>query len=63
MLIYLQKARKELGDKIFLENFFEQETVTEEEYLENLGDLNRKAFADTEKDAKLFLGKVKKCFH
>ncbi|XP_065059518.1 junction-mediating and -regulatory protein-like [Rhopilema esculentum] len=58
MLIYLQNARKELGDKIFLENFFEQETVTEEEYLENLGDLNRKSFADNVKDAKLFLDEV-----
>eukprot|EP00112_Aurelia_sp_Birch-Aquarium-sp1_P022619 Seg643.8 transcript_id=Seg643.8/GoldUCD/mRNA.D3Y31 product="Junction-mediating and -regulatory protein" protein_id=Seg643.8/GoldUCD/D3Y31 len=58
MITYLERAKQVLGDKIFLETFFEQETVTEEEYLENLGDLNRKAFADVVKDAKSFLGEV-----
>ena len=57
MIIYLQRVKQTLGEKIFLETFFQQETVTEEEYLENLGDLNRKAFADAVKDAKSFLGK------
>ncbi len=55
MVEYLQTAAVILGEKIFLESFFQQETVTEEEYLENLGELNRKAFSDAVKEAKDFL--------
>ena len=51
----MQDAVGVLGDKVFLDSFFQQETVTEEEYLENLSELNRKAFADTVKEAKDFL--------
>ena len=58
MITYLNEVRMGLGEKIFIENFFQQETVTEEEYLENLGDLHRKAFADSVKDAEIFLGNV-----
>lgn len=57
MVVYFNKARLALGEQLFLENFFQQETVTEEEYLENLSDLHRKAFADNVRDAELFLGR------
>ena len=56
MISYFDEVKCALGEKIFLENFFQQETVTEEEYLENLGDLHRKAFAESVKDADLLLG-------
>ena len=56
MIRYFYEVKLSLGEKIFLENFFQQETVTEEEYLENLGDLHRKAFADSVRDADSFLG-------
>eukprot|EP00794_Sanderia_malayensis_P009718 gene9718-10709_t len=58
MIEYLQKVVCILGKKIFLESFFQQETVTEEEYLENLSELNRKAYSETVKDAKDFLNEV-----
>lgn len=58
MIAYFFEARKALGEQIFLENFFQQEAVTEEEYLENLGDLHRKAFDDNVKEAEKFLGKL-----
>ena len=56
MICYFSEVRHLLGEKIFLENFFEKDTVTEEEYLENLGDLHRKAFADSVREADTFLG-------
>jgi len=58
MVSYFSEVRHVLGEKLFLENFFERDTVTEEEYLENLGDLHRKAFADSVRDADTFLGEV-----
>ena len=56
MVSYFSEVRHVLGEKLFLENFFERDTVTEEEYLESLGDLHRKAFADSVRDADTFLG-------
>ena len=54
---YLLQCLKTMGSVIFLETFFGEQPVSEEEYLENLDQLHRNEFSDEVRNAKSLLGK------
>ena len=52
---YLSRVQQALGEKMFLEIYFE--TLTDDEYLENLDELNRASLLEDLHSAKELLGK------
>ena len=51
---YMNRVRHVLGEKMFVEMYFD--TLSDEEYLENLDELNRGALLDDVHSAKELLG-------
>ena len=56
--MYMHAIRSSLDETLFLEIYFDESAVEEEEYYENLSDLNRKSYLGEVKAATETLGKI-----